>query len=96
MNCNCSFFIVQTRPYIIYLYLHCNFICGLSDVIKTFSQSVSQNGNVFGHVLNGIDIQHSVFWHDASVHRFIFTLSRSRSKVNVTGHISRSQELILA
>jgi len=27
--------------YIIYFYVHCNFICGLSDVIiKTFSQSV--------------------------------------------------------
>jgi len=31
------------RDYIIYLYMHCNFICGLSDVvIRTFSQSVSQ------------------------------------------------------
>jgi len=29
--------------YNIYVYIHCNFICGLSDVIiKTFSQSVSQ------------------------------------------------------
>ena len=39
---NCSLLLYYT-DYIIYLYMHCNFICGPSDVIiKTFSQSVSQ------------------------------------------------------
>ena len=38
---NCS---IYCTDYIIYLYTHCNFICGLSHVIiKTFSQSVSQS-----------------------------------------------------
>ena len=38
---NCSFF--YCTDYITYLYMHCNFICGLSDVIiKTFSQSPSR------------------------------------------------------
>ena len=32
---------IYCTDYIIYLYMHRNFICGLSDVIKTFSQLVS-------------------------------------------------------
>ena len=41
MNCKLQFF--YCTDYIIYLYMHCNFICGLSDVIiKTFSQSPSR------------------------------------------------------
>jgi len=40
---NCKLWFFYCTDYIIYLYVHCNFICGLSDVIiKTFSQSVSQ------------------------------------------------------
>jgi len=36
----------EGADYVIYLYMHCNFICGLSDVvIKTFSQSVNQSYN---------------------------------------------------
>jgi len=32
----------EGADYVIYLYMHCNFICGLSDVvIKTFSQSIN-------------------------------------------------------
>ena len=40
--CELQTVVFYCTGYIIYLYVHCNFICGLSDVItKTFSQSVS-------------------------------------------------------
>jgi len=36
---NCTFYCAD---YNIYVHIHCNFICGLSDVIiKTFSQSAT-------------------------------------------------------